>query len=145
MLSKKCKYALKALEYIAKHQEQGPILISEISSKQHIPKKFLEVILLELKRDGVLQSKMGKNGGYFLIKKPSEINVGHIIRLIDGPIAMLPCVSYKYYQPCDDCEDEVTCGLHHVLAQLREANNKILNKVSLSEMIKREIKLKGHD
>jgi Rrf2 family protein len=88
---------------------------------------------------------MGKNGGYFLIKKPSEINVGHIIRLIDGPIALLPCVSYKFYQPCEDCEDEATCGLHHVLAQLREAHNKILNKVSLSEMIKREIKLKGHE
>jgi Rrf2 family protein len=142
MLSHKCKYAIKALEYIYKNKDREPILIAEISEKQKIPKKFLETILLDLKRDGILQSKMGKNGGYSLMKKPSEINIGHIIRLIDGPIALLPCVSYKYYKRCDDCEDEATCGLHNVLAQLREANNKILNKVSLAELIKKENKLK---
>ncbi|HQV01777.1 MAG: Rrf2 family transcriptional regulator [Bacteroidia bacterium] len=135
MLSKKCKYALKALEYLAKQKNATPVLIAEISEKQKIPKKFLEVILLELKHDGIVQSKMGKHGGYYLIKKPADINIGHIIRLIDGPVALLPCVSYKYYQPCDDCEDEATCGLHHVLAKIREANNKILGNVSLAGMI----------
>ena len=144
MLSKKAKYALKALEYISKNNDRGPILISEISEKQRIPKKFLEVILLELKRDGILQSKMGKSGGYYLIKKPSEVNVGHIIRLIDGPIALLPCVSYKFYQPCDECEDEATCGLRDVMAQLREATGKILEKVSMAEILKREKKLKAN-
>lgn len=138
MISKKAKYALKALEYIAKHNEQGPILISEISERQRIPKKFLEVILLELKRDGILQSKMGKNGGYYMLKDPREVNIGHIIRLIDGPIALLPCVSYKYYEKCAECEDEATCGLRNLMAQVREANNKILNKVSLAEIVKRE-------
>ena len=143
MLSKKAKYALKALEYLTRNKDRGPILISEISSKQRIPKKFLEVILLELKRDGILQSKMGKSGGYYLIKKPSEINVGHIIRLIDGPIALLPCVSYKFYQPCDECDDEATCGLRDVMSQLREATGRILEKVSLAELLKREKKLKA--
>ncbi|HRC32840.1 MAG TPA: Rrf2 family transcriptional regulator [Bacteroidia bacterium] len=138
MISKKAKYALKALEYIAKHNEQGPILISEISERQRIPKKFLEVILLELKRDGILQSKMGKNGGYYMLKDPKDVNIGHIIRLIDGPIALLPCVSYKYYEKCAECEDEATCGLRNLMAQVREANNKILNKVSLAEIVKRE-------
>lgn len=136
MLSHKCKYAIKALEYIGRNKNRGSILIAEISEQNKIPKKFLESILLELKKDGILQSKMGKNGGYSLMKKPTEINIGHIIRLIDGPIALLPCVSYKYYKRCEDCEDEDTCSLHHMLAKLREANNKILNKVSLSEFLK---------
>ncbi|MBK8847196.1 MAG: Rrf2 family transcriptional regulator [Bacteroidetes bacterium] len=138
MISKKAKYALKALEYITKNNDKGPHLISEISQKQRIPKKFLEVILLEMKRDGILQSKMGKNGGYYLLKDPKDVTIGHVIRLIDGPIALLPCVSYKFYEPCAECEDEATCGLRHVMAQVREANNKILNKVSILEVVKRE-------
>ncbi len=143
MLSKKAKYALKALEYLTRNKERGPVLISEISEKQKIPKKFLETILLDLKRDGILQSKMGKSGGYYLIKKPTEVNVGHVIRLIDGPIALLPCVSYKFYQPCPECQDEATCGLRDVMAQLREATGRILEKVSLAELLKREKKLKA--
>ena len=142
MISKKAKYALKALEYITKNKDRGALLISEISEKQRIPKKFLEVILLELKRDGILQSKMGKNGGYSLRMDPDSVTIGHIIRLMDGPIAIIPCVSYKFYQRCDECEDEATCGLRNVMAQVREANNKILNKVTLAEVIKREHKLK---
>jgi len=141
MLSKKAKYALKALEYIAKESLRSPLLIAEIAEEQRIPKKFLEVILLELRRDGILQSKMGKNGGYFLRKPPKEINIGHVIRLIDGPIALLPCVSYKFYEPCNECEDEATCGLRNVMQQVRESTNKILERVSLADMLKREEKL----
>ena len=142
MISKKAKYALKALEYITKNKDRGHLLISEISEKQHIPKKFLEVILLELKRDAILQSKMGKNGGYTLRSDPKEVTVGHIIRLIDGPIALIPCVSYKFYQRCEECEDETTCGLRNVMAEVREANNKILSTVTLYDIVKRELKLK---
>jgi len=141
MLSKKAKYALKALEYIAKESFRSPLLIAEIAEEQRIPRKFLEVILLELRRDGILQSKMGKNGGYFLRKSPKEINIGHVIRLMDGPIALLPCVSYKFYEPCVECEDEATCGLHNVMQQVRESTNKILDKVSLADVLKREQKL----
>ena len=141
MLSKKAKYALKALEYIAKESDRAPLLIAEIAEKQRIPRKFLEVILLELRRDGILQSKMGKNGGYFLRKLPKEVNIGHVIRLIDGPIALIPCVSYKFYEPCSECENEATCGLRNVMQQLRESTNKILSKVSLADILKREQKL----
>jgi Rrf2 family protein len=143
MLSKKTKYALKALEYIAKKSHGQPIQISEIATSQKIPRKFLEVILLELKKDGILQSKMGKSGGYFLYKKASEIEIGHIIQLIDGPIALLPCVSYKYYVPCEDCQDEETCGLRNVMAEVREATQKILGKLTLADMIQREDQLKA--
>lgn len=142
MLSKKAKYALKALEYLARETERAPLLIAEISDQQKIPKKFLEVILLELRRDGILQSKMGKNGGYFLRKPPKEINIGHVIRLIDGPIALLPCVSYKFYEPCSECTDEATCGLRDVMRELRESTNRILSKVSLADVLKREARLK---
>jgi len=142
MLSKKAKYALKALEYIAKHNDEGPILISEISEKQKIPKKFLEAILLELRKDGILQSRKGKNGGYLLHKKPKDINIGHIIRLIDGPIALVPCVSYKFYHPCPECKDEKTCGLRYAMHQLREASNKILDRFSLAEIVRKEAELK---
>jgi Rrf2 family protein len=141
MLSKRCKYALKALEYIAKNGNGKPILISEISEQQNIPKKFLEAILLDLRRDGILQSRMGKNGGYSLRLPPGEINIGHIIRLIDGPIALISCVSYKYYERCAECSDEATCGLRDVVREVREATNKILSKVTLEDMLKREARL----
>ena len=141
MLSKKCKYALKALEYIAKKGDDQPILISEISEEQNIPKKFLEAILLELKKDGILQSRKGKNGGYFLRQSAKEINIGHIIRLIDGPIALIPCVSYKFYEPCAECEDEATCGLRNLVQEVREATNKILSNVTLFDMLQREKRL----
>jgi Rrf2 family protein len=142
MLSKKAKYALKALEYIAKHNDEGPLLIAEISEKQKIPRKFLEAILLELRKDGILQSRKGKNGGYLLHKKPKDINIGHIIRLIDGPIALVPCVSYKFYHPCPECRDEKTCGLRYAMYQLREASNKILDRFSLAEIVRKEAELK---
>lgn len=141
MLSKKCKYALKALEYIGKKGDENPILISEISEAQNIPKKFLEAILLELKKDGILQSRKGKNGGYFLRQSPKEINIGHIIRLIDGPIALIPCVSYKFYEPCAECTDEATCGLRNIVQEVREATNNILSNVTLADMLQREKKL----
>ena len=141
MLSKRCKYALKALEYIAKKDVAVPILIAEISEKQHIPKKFLEAILLDLRHDGILQSRKGKNGGYSLRIPASEVNIGHVIRLIDGPIALIPCVSYKYYERCAECTDEETCGLRNIVQDVREATNKILSKVTLADMLNREHRL----
>lgn len=142
MLSKKAKYALKALEYLAANEKQKPVPISEISKKQRIPLKFLQAILLELNRDGILTSKKGLNGGYYLRLTSREINLGHVIRLIDGPIALTPCVSYKYYQKCDECKDEETCGLRSVMQEIREATNRILEKASLADIVKREKKLK---
>ena len=94
-----------------------------------------------MKKDGILQSRKGKNGGYFLRQNASEINIGHIIRLIDGPIALIPCVSYKFYEPCIECQDEITCGLRNVVQEVREATNQILSKVTLADMLKRELTL----
>lgn len=142
MLSKKAKYALKALEYIAKQADTKPILISEISEAQNIPKKFLEAILLELNRAGVLKSKKGKFGGYNLQQGAKEINLGFVIRLIDGPISLIACVSDKYYEPCAECENEATCGLRSVVKEVREATTNILSNVTLADLVKREQRLK---
>lgn len=136
MLNKKTQYAFKALEYLAEHRDQGPILISEIAEQKHIPLKFLENILLELKNDGVLDSKKGKGGGYFLKLPPSKIPLARIIRKIDGPIAMLPCVSLYFYERCKDC-DEKNCGLHDVMILVRDANLKILEKKTVADLTKR--------
>lgn len=142
MLSKKAKYALKALEYMVEHTGETPLRIAEIAKGQHIPQKFLEAILLDLRKDGILRSRLGKAGGYMLNKKPEDIRLGHIIRLMDGPIALVPCVSYKYYAPCDECEDEATCGLRQVFGEVREATNEILDHVSLADVISRRRQLR---
>ena len=106
MLSKKTKYAINALVYLAKKPVKEPVLISEIAEQEHIPKKFLETILLDMKNAGILNSKKGKGGGYYLIKHPSEVNLADIIRYFDGAIGLLPCVTHKYYEKCDECQDE---------------------------------------
>src|ERR1035438_4928262 len=132
MLSKKAKYGLKALIFLAREKRETPIMISEISEKEKIPKKFLEVILLELKKDGILQSTLGKSGGYNLRQHPDDINMGHVIRLFDGPVALTPCVTYKYYRKCDECIDEDTCSIRSMMKDLRELTVKLLDNTSLS-------------
>ncbi|WP_159800562.1 Rrf2 family transcriptional regulator [Flavobacterium sp. MK4S-17] len=134
MLSKKTKYGLKALIYIAKQDGFGPVLISDISEKERIPKKFLEAILLDLKKFGVLGSKKGKGGGYYLMKDPKTVTVATLIRVLDGPIAMLPCVSLNFYEPCDDCPDEQACSLNHFMAQVRDNTLNLLQQRSLHDL-----------
>jgi Rrf2 family protein len=134
MLSKKTKYALKALGYLASKYGHGPVLISEISEKKKIPIKFLETILLEMKQEGILDSKKGKGGGYFLAQHPKKITLARAIRLVGGPIALLPCVSLNFYEKCEDC-DEATCGLNKALLQTRDATLKILEKKTVAELM----------
>lgn len=141
MLSKKAKYALQALLQLAKEYEQGPVLIAELARREGIPKKFLELILLDLKNHGVLQSKKGKGGGYFLGKPPQAIYVGQIIRVLDGPLAPIPCVSQTAYMKCQECPDEETCGIRLVMQEVRDATAKILDSTSLADMIKNVAKL----
>ena len=142
MLPKKTKYAIKALLSLAKcYKEQVPVKISVISETEHIPRKFLEAILLELRNQGIVASKMGANGGYYLIKHPEEIMLSHIIRITGGPIALLPCVSLNFYERCEECPDEITCGLRQVVLEVREASIKILSKTSLADILLRESKL----
>ncbi len=134
MLSKKSQYAFKALSYLTEHYKQGPVLISEIAKKKKIPLKFLENILLELKKAGILGSKKGKGGGYYLQKDPAKVKVATIIRLVNGPIAMLPCVSLYFYERCKNC-DEKHCGLHDMMVEVRDASLGILESRTLSDLI----------
>jgi Rrf2 family protein len=134
MLSKKTQYALKALGYLAAKYGEGPVLISEISRKKKIPIKFLETILLELKQANILDSKKGKGGGYYLAQPPKKTNLATAIRIVGGPIALLPCVSLNFYEKCKDC-NEITCGLNKVMTQTRDATLKILEKKTLAELV----------
>lgn len=134
MLSKKTKYGLKALIYIAKRPGQVPVLISEISEKERIPKKFLETILLDLKKFGVVGSKKGKGGGYYLLRSPKDITAASLIRILDGPIAMLPCVSLNFYEPCSDCPHEEVCALNRFMAEVRDNTLQLLQTKSLHDI-----------
>jgi len=138
MLSKKCKYAIHALVYLADRYQQGPVHIQEIAEAQHIPKKFLEAILLELRNAKILHSKKGKGGGYYLYRKPQEVNLIEIIRLMDGAIAMLPCVSLNYYEPCEECLDEKTCGIRFAFLGVRDETLRILSESTLDQIAKQE-------
>ena len=132
MLSKKTKYGLKALSYLAKQEINVPVLISEIAEAENISKKFLESILLTLKKNGILAAKKGKGGGYYLLKNPNDIKISTVIRLLEGPIAMLPCVSLNYYEKCDDCKSEDTCSLNILMTQVRDSTLKILENKTLA-------------
>jgi len=134
MLSKKTKYGLKALIYIAKQSGTAPVLISDISEKEQIPKKFLEAILLDLKKFGILGSKKGKGGGYYLMKDPKTVTAATLIRVLDGPIAMLPCVSLNYYEKCDDCPHEDKCSLNRFMADVRDNTLNVLQQKSLHDL-----------
>ncbi|MFD2891061.1 RrF2 family transcriptional regulator [Flavobacterium chuncheonense] len=134
MLTRKTKYGLKALIYIAKQAKSMPVLISEIAEHENISKKFLEAILLDLKKNGIVGSRMGKGGGYYLLKDPKEIKMATIIRILDGPIALLPCVSLNFYEKCDDCPSEETCSLNKIMIQVRDNALAILEHKSLFDL-----------
>ncbi len=133
MLSKKAKYGLKAMFYLGKHYGKGPVLIAHLAEEENIPKKFLELILLELKKNGILHSKMGKGGGYSLSKSPDEIKVGQIVRILDGPLAPIACVSKTAYRKCDECENEKTCEIRKIMMQVRDASAAILDHTTLAD------------
>lgn len=133
MLSRKAQYAFRALTHLVDKYEEGPILISEIARKKRIPIKFLENILLELKKADVLDSKKGKGGGYFIKNHPSETTVASVIRIVDGPIALLPCVSLNFYERCKNC-DEKNCGLHDIMANVRDATLNVLEHRTLQHL-----------
>jgi Rrf2 family protein len=146
MLSKKSKYAINALLYVARHcNEERPILASEISESENIPHKFLEAILLDLKNAGFLRSKRGRNGGYFLKVEPEEISLIKVMRLFDGPIALLPCVSLNYYEKCEECKDESTCGIRSVFLSIRDTTLATLQENNLQAILKREKNLMNNN
>jgi len=132
MLSRKSKYGLKALLELAGDVDDRPIQASELAQRQGLPRKFLEAILLELKRHGLLHSKKGRGGGYVLTRKPGDITIGQVIRVLDGPLALTPCVSQTAYRRCDECLDEETCGIRLAMKEVRDATAHILDNTTLA-------------
>lgn len=138
MISKKAKYAIKALKALTEAYGAGPVLITDIAKRENIPHKFLEGILLELRNHGMLQSQKGKGGGYLLRVDPERINLAQVIRIIDGPIAPTPCVSLNFYVRCDDCADEETCAIRPIMLRVRDANLAVYEKTTIQMLADRQ-------
>jgi Rrf2 family protein len=135
MISQKAKYALRALISLAQAPKGEPLFTSDIAEQQSIPKKFLEQILLDLKRHGILVSRRGKFGGYQLLKDPADITFGSVLRIIDGPIAPLPCLSRIAYRRCDDCKSEGNCEIRRVFAEVTQATREVLDTRTIADAI----------
>lgn len=133
MLSSKAQYAFRALTHLVDQYQKGPVLISEIAIRKRIPLKFLENILLELRKAGILESKKGKGGGYYIKDHPSKTSIARVVRIVNGPIAMLPCVSLYFYEKCKNC-DEHNCGLHDMMEEVRDATLNILENKTLADL-----------
>ena len=134
MLSKKSKYGLKALLVLGQEAGRGPVLVSDIADREAIPRKFLEAILLELKRRGIVESKKGRGGGYFLRRPPADITFGEVIRVLEGPLAAVSCVSQTAYMRCAECVDEETCGVRIAMKEVRDATARILDHKTLADI-----------
>lgn len=134
MLTRKSKYGLKALLLLAREYDRGSILASELSEREGIPEKFLQLILLELRRRGIVRSRRGQGGGYQLARDPATINFGEVLRALDGPLALTPCVSQTAYQHCDECADEEQCGIRLVMKDVRDETARILEGASLASV-----------
>jgi Rrf2 family protein len=134
ILSKKTRYAIVALTILAREYGSGPLQIKEIAEEEKIPQSFLENILLELRKLGILGSKLGKSGGYFLLKKPEDVNLAEIIRHFEGTIALMYCVSEKAYQPCEFCKDESRCEIRKVFKEIRDTTYGILSRTNLKSL-----------
>ncbi|MBL4887546.1 MAG: Rrf2 family transcriptional regulator [Flavobacteriaceae bacterium] len=135
MLSKKTKYGLKAIVYIARQECNTPVQIATIAESESISLKYLESILLTLRKSGFLGSKRGKGGGYYLLKNAKDIKVSSLMRILEGPIAMVPCVSLNFYEKCDDCPDENACAVHNLMLEVRDSTLHIFNNKSLADLI----------
>jgi Rrf2 family protein len=135
MLSQKTRYAILALTRLAREVGNGAILISDIARSEAIPQRYLEAILLDLKKLGMLGSKLGKSGGYYLIRKPEDINLSQVVRHFEGPIALVPCVSEKAYQPCGFCKDEASCTTRKVFKDIRDYTYEKLAQTTLLSLI----------
>jgi Rrf2 family protein len=143
MLSKKAKYALKALLALADNPDEEPMRISDLARDERIPQKFLELILLDLKNQGLLQSRKGKGGGYLLARDPARIYLGQIVRMFDGPLAPVPCASQTAYFPCADCRDEAACGVRMAMKEVRDATARILDHTTLATLYLRQRRARG--
>jgi Rrf2 family protein len=134
MLSKKTKYGIKALTFLGSQENRTPVAIATISKSENISLKFLESILLTLRKNGILGSKKGKGGGYYLLKSPADIPMTAIMRILEGPISMVPCVSLNFYEKCDDCPDESACAVHNLMRQVRDNTLDVFRNTSLADL-----------
>jgi Rrf2 family protein len=137
ILSKKTRYAIVALTRLAKEYGKGPMQIREIAAEEKIPQSFLENILLDLKKIGILGSNLGKAGGYYLLKKPEYVNLADVVRTFEGTISLMYCVSENSYRPCEFCKDEDTCQIKKVFKEIRDTTYGILSRTTLDQLIKK--------
>ena len=135
-ISKRTQYGLKAMLALGRKYREGPILIGTMAREEAIPVKFLEAILLDLKGRGLLQSKMGRKGGYQLSRPPSAITIGSIIRIMEGPLAPLPCASETAFRACEECQDVENCGTRIIMRRVRDAISDVLDRTTLAELLK---------
>jgi Rrf2 family protein len=136
-LSRRSEYGLRALIDLVRHEGEGPIPLTSLASRNSLPAKFLEQIMATLKRAGIVRTTLGTHGGYAIAAPPSAVSIGRIIRLLDGALAPLPCVSLRYYERCS-CADEATCGLRDVMIDVRDAMLEILDNETLAELAARQ-------
>jgi Rrf2 family protein len=136
MLSQKARYALRALLALAQEGDARPLLISDIAGRQRLPRKFLEQILLDLKHHGLVQSRRGRSGGYSLLKPASKISFGQVVRIIDGPLAPLPCLSKMAYRRCEDCPGEESCAIRRVFALTHQVTTTVLDRTTLADALR---------
>jgi Rrf2 family protein len=135
LLSQKARYALHALIVLAEHGDSEPLQIADIAEEARVPRKFLEQILLELKKRGIVRSTRGRAGGYLIGKAPKDISFADVIRVIDGPLALAPCVSVTAYHKCEDCVDEATCSIRKVLLAARDATAEVLESRNIAQAV----------
>jgi len=135
MLSKKTKYGMKALVHLAKSEPGVPVQIAEIARAENISQKFLENILLNLRKNGFLGSKKGKGGGYYMLKSPEDIPMADVMRVLEGPIAMISCVSLNFYEPCTDCPDEDSCSVHLLMTKVRDSTLEVYRNHTLADLL----------
>jgi Rrf2 family protein len=136
-ISKKTQYGLKAMQALGRRYREGPVLIGTLAREESIPLKFLEVILLDLKSHGLLASKLGRKGGYRLSRAPSTVTIGSIIRIMEGPLAPLPCASETAYKPCAECADVESCGTRIIMREVRDAISEVLDRTTLADLLRR--------
>ena len=133
MISQKTRYALRALLYLVELGKGAPVQLAAIAETQQVPRKYLELIMLDLKKAGLVTSTRGPKGGYLLARDPDDISFGEIVRVMEGPIALVPCASVNFYARCGDCHDEATCAIRRAFAMVREQSATLLEGISLGQ------------
>lgn len=143
MIAQKTRYALRSLLFLAEEGDGRPVQLSRIAETQRVPPKYLELIMLDLKKAGLVKSNRGPKGGYVLARTPEEISFGQIVRSMEGPIALIPCASVNFYAPCGDCHDEATCAIRRAFTVLRDQSTAVLDSISLAQGAEWEERLSG--